>query len=55
MRAIKPRSLVPGKPSEPYAIRTALGLGGIGAPGGRDNSDDNDTPPHKDCHRIATR
>ena len=55
VRAIKPRSLVPGKPSEPYAIRTALGWGVIGAPGGRDNSDDNDTAPHANCHRIATR
>ena len=55
VRAIKPRSLVPGKPSEPYAIRTALGWGVIGAPGGRDNSDDNDTTPHANFHRIPTR
>ncbi|KAK3743481.1 hypothetical protein QZH41_013096 [Actinostola sp. cb2023] len=31
VQAIKPRDIVPGKPKDPYAIRTALGWGLIGA------------------------
>ena len=55
VRVVKPRSLVTGKPSEPYAIRTALGWGVVGASSGRDNGDHNDTTPYASCHRIATR
>ena len=55
VRAIKPRRLVTGKPSEPYAVRTAIGWGVVGTPSGRDSGDDNDTTPYASCHRIATR
>ena len=53
--ATKPRRRVTGKPSEPYAIRTAIGWGAVGAPSVRDSDDDSVTTPYASCHRIATR
>lgn len=53
VRALKPRSIVPGKSNDPYAIRTTLGWGVVGA---RNHGDhDNGIEMTAGCHRIATR
>lgn len=53
VRALKPRSIVPGKSNDPYAIRTTLGWGVVGA---RNHGDhDDETEMTAGCHRIATR
>jgi len=53
MRALKSRSIVPGKSNDPYAIRTTLGWGVVGAKGHGDCADD--TRERAECHRIATQ
>lgn len=53
VRALKPKSIVPGKSNAPYAIRTTLGWGVVGA---RNHGDhDNEIEMTAGCHRIATR
>ena len=53
MRALQPRSIVPGKPNDLYAIRTTLSWGVVGAKGHGDCADD--TGETAECHRIATQ
>ena len=53
VRALKPRSIVPRKSNDPYAIRTTLGWGVVGAKGHGDRADD--TGETAECHRIATQ
>lgn len=53
VRALKPRSVVPGKPNDPYAIRTILGWGVVGAKGHGDRTDG--IGERAECHRIATK
>jgi len=53
MRALKPKSVVPGKSNDPYAISTTLGWGVVGAKGHGDRADDTEETP--ECHRIATQ
>ena len=53
VRAIKPRSIVPGKSNDPYAIRTTLGWGVVGARCQGDH--DSEIEETAGCHRIATR
>ena len=53
VRALKPRSIVPGRSNDPYAIRTTLGWGVVGA---RNHGDhDSEIEVTAGCHRIATR
>ena len=53
VRALKPRSIVPGRSNDPYAIRTTLGWGVVGA---RLHGDpEEDIGEKASCHRIATR
>ena len=52
MRALKPRSILPGKANDPYAVRTTLGWGVVGA---KDHEEDTElTGERAGCHRIAT-
>ena len=53
VRALKPRSVVPGKSNDPYAIRTTLGWGVVGARSHGEHVDD--IKETAECHRIATR
>ena len=51
--ALKPRSIVPGKSNDPYAIRTTLGWGVVGARNHGDHDDESEMTAA--CHHIATR
>ena len=54
VQAIKPREVIPGRPRDPYAIRTALGWGLIGA--SLPNSEnEEDKIIHSECFRISTK
>ena len=53
VHALKPRSIIPGKSNDPYAIRTTLGWGTVGATSHGDPADD--IGQKAECHRIATR
>ena len=53
VRALKLRSIVPGKSNDPYAIRTTLGWGVVGARNHGDHDDESEMTAG--CHRIATR
>ena len=53
VRAIKPRDVIPGNPNDPYAVRTVLGWGIVGAVTRDEHSDEaNDRAA---CLRIATK
>jgi hypothetical protein len=52
VQAIKPCDVIPGKPQDPYAIRTALGWGLIGVTT-RSQSKLENSRMH--CHRIITK
>ena len=49
--AIKPKQVIPGRSSDPYAIRTLLGWGIIGPVTGSTNKEDSDVS----CHRVAVK
>ena len=49
--AIKPKQVIPGRSSDPYAIRTLLGWGIIGPVTGSTNKEDLDVS----CHRVAVK
>ena len=49
--AIKPKQVIPGRSSDPYAIRTLLGWGIIGPVTGSTNKEDLDVL----CHRVAVK
>ena len=49
-RALKPRWVIPGKSNDPYAIRTTLGWGVVGAKSHGENVGET-----AECHRIATQ
>lgn len=51
VRAIKPRQVLPGKATDPYAMRTALGWGVIGAEVQGSECDGSGTR----CHYVSTR
>ena len=51
VRAIKPRSVIPGRSSDPYAIWTALGWGIIGA----ENDVKDKNSEHATCNRVVTK
>ena len=53
VRALKSRSIVPGRSNDPYAIRTTLGWGVVGARNQEDHDSEIETTAG--CHRIATR
>ena len=53
VHALKPRSTVPGRSNDPYAIRTTLGWGVVGARNHRNH--ENEIEMTTGCHRIATR
>ena len=53
VRALKPRSIVPGRPNDPSAIRATLGWGVVGARNHRNH--ENEIEMTAGCHRIATR
>ena len=53
VRALKPRSIVSGRSNDPYAIRTTLGWGVVGARNHRNH--ENEIEMTAGCHRIATR
>lgn len=55
VQAIKPRDVFPGKPQDPYAIRTALGWGLIGVVSHVDQSQSQDEKGRMHCHRITTK
>lgn len=52
VQAIKPRDVIPGKPQDPYAIKTVFGWGVIGATSHTDHCKSDGTSMH--CHRIMT-
>ncbi|XP_073234570.1 uncharacterized protein [Porites lutea] len=52
-RALKPRSVVPGKSNDPYAIRTILGWGVVGAKGHGNRTDG--TGERAECYCTATK
>ena len=52
VQAIKPRDVIPGKPRDPYAVRTVLGWGLIGATNQNHKHRNTDI---SNCHRIQTR
>jgi hypothetical protein len=52
VQAIKPRDVIPGNPRDPYAIRTVLGWGLIGA---KNQSHKHHNTDISKCHRIQTR
>ena len=52
VQAIKPRDVIPGKPRDPYAVRTVLGWGLIGATNQNHKHHNTDI---SNCHRIQTR
>lgn len=49
--AIKPKQVIPGRSSDPYAIRTLLGWGIIGPVTGSTTTEDSDVL----CHRVAVK
>ena len=49
--AIKPKEVIPGRSTDPYAIRTLLGWGIIGPISGGSNKENSDLL----CHRVAVR
>ena len=49
--AIKPKQVIPGRSSNPYAIHTLLGWGIIGPVTGSTNKEDVDVS----CHRVAVK
>lgn len=53
VRALKPRSIIPGRSNDPYATRTTLGWGVVGARSHGDHDDE--IQEMAGCHRIATR
>ncbi|KAK3719744.1 hypothetical protein QZH41_001948 [Actinostola sp. cb2023] len=55
VQAIKPRDIVPGKPKDPYAIRTALGWDLIGASIHTDECTCFKDTPHASCNSIMTK
>ena len=55
VQAIKPREVIPGRPRDPYAIRTALGWGLIGASLSSSESERDDGIIVSDCFRISTK
>ena len=54
VQAIKPHKVIPGKPRDPYAIRTALGWGLIGASLSNSENEE-DKIIHSECFRISTK
>ena len=52
VQAIKPRDVIPGNPRDPYAVRTVLGWGLIGATNQNHKHYNTDI---SNCHRIQTR
>ena len=52
VQAIKPRDVIPGNPRDPYAVRTVLGWGLIGATNQNHKHHNTDV---SNCHRIQTR
>ena len=52
-RAIKPLEVIPGKQDDPYAKKTALGWGIIGAISSS-NEEEPETKSDIDCNRIVT-
>ncbi|CAB3983333.1 RNA-directed DNA polymerase from transposon X-element, partial [Paramuricea clavata] len=52
VQAIKPRDVIPGNPRDPYAVRTVLGWGMIGA---TNQSQKHHNTDISNCHRIQTR
>ena len=55
VQAIKPREVIPGRPRDPYAIRTALGWGLIGASLPNSENEEEDKVIHSECFRISTK
>lgn len=55
VQAIKPREVIPGRPRDPYAIRTALGWGLIGASSPNRESEVDEDIVLSDCFRITTK
>ena len=55
VQAIKPREVIPGRPRDPYAIRTALGWGLIGAPLSNSENEVENTIICSECFRITTK
>ena len=53
VQAIKPKDVIPGRSKDPYAIRTALGWGLIGAV--VPNNDEDKGTISVGCYRVATR
>jgi len=53
VRALKPRSILPRRSNDPYAILTTLGWGVVGARNQRNC--ENEIEMTAGCHRIATR
>ena len=53
VHALKPRSIVPGRSNDPYAIRTTLGRGVVGARNHRNH--ENEIEMTAGCHRIVTQ
>ena len=47
--------MIPGRPRDPYAIRTALGWGLIGAPLSNSENEVEDTIIRSECFRITTK
>ena len=55
VQAIKPREVIPGRPRDPYAIRTALGWGLIGASLPSSKPEADNVIISADCFRITTK
>ena len=55
VQAIKPREVIPGRPRDPYAIRTALGWGLISASLPNSKNEEEGKIIHSECFLISTK
>jgi hypothetical protein len=55
VEAIKPRDVIPGKPQDPYAIRTVFGWGLIGVTNPVDHRECQSDGTRMHCHRVTTK
>ncbi|CAB4044107.1 Hypothetical predicted protein [Paramuricea clavata] len=55
VEAIKPRDVIPGKPQDPYAIRTVFGWGLIGVTNPVDHRECQSDGTRIHCHRVTTK